>query len=140
MGATPTMGNNNSTDRRPAKKSGPPAAGDRPSLRIDDELAADLAEIMRVHPTFADAVRRAVGQLATQYRTAWANNVCPSDTAPVLLAYQLTNPATLRRTPPVARRMPPPPPSEQLRPVFSETLLGGTPPPARPDAQRPART
>lgn len=133
------MGNSNSTDRRPAKKAGPPAAGDRPSLRIDDDLAADLAEIMRVHPTFAEAVRQAVGQLAMQYRTAWANNVCPSDTAPVLLAYQLTNPATMRRTRLVGRRMPPPPPVQQLRPAFTEALLGGPTPPARPDAERPAR-
>jgi hypothetical protein len=33
----------------------------------------------------------------------------------------------------------PPPAAQQLRPVFAETLLGGPTPPARPDAERPAR-
>ncbi|MFB8415430.1 hypothetical protein ACFC63_07935 [Streptomyces albidoflavus] len=138
MGATPTMGNNNSTDRRPAKKAGPPAAGDRPSLRIDNELAADLATLMRVHPTFAEAVRQAVGQLATTYRTAWAHQVCPADTAPVLLAYQLEDPAKLRPTRPIGVRLPGPPPGRQLRPAFTKELLAEAP--ARPDAERTART
>ncbi|MET9253763.1 hypothetical protein [Streptomyces sp. NPDC003717] len=134
------MATANPTDRQKAKKATPPAAGDRPSLRIDDDLAADLAEIMRVHPTFAEAVRQAVGQLAMQYRTAWAHQVCPSDTAPVLLAYQLGNPATMRRTRPVGQRVPSPPPGRQLRPAFAGELLGRPTPSARPDAQRPART
>ncbi|MFE4057416.1 hypothetical protein ACFXP3_14150 [Streptomyces sp. NPDC059096] len=132
MGATPTMGNSNSTDRQRTKKAGPPAVGDRPSLRIDDDLAADLADIMRVHPTFADAVRQAVGQLALTYRTAWEHQVCASDTAPVLLAYQLGDPATMRRTRPVGQRMPSPPAGRQLS--------AGPTPPARPDAEHPART
>ncbi|GGR80857.1 hypothetical protein GCM10010252_19220 [Streptomyces aureoverticillatus] len=139
MGATPTMGDNNSTDQRQPKKASPPAVGDRPSLRIDEALAADLADVMRVHPTFADAVRQAVGQLALTYRTGWTHKVCPPSVAPVLLAYQLGDPSTMRRTRPVSRRVPSPPPGQQLRPAFAEELLAGPTPPARPDAERPAR-
>lgn len=131
------MATENPTDRQKTKKTGPPAAGDRPSLRIDDDLAADLATIMRVHPTFTEAVRQAVGQLATTYRTAWAHQVCPPDAAPVLLAYQLEDPAKLRPTRPVGVRLPGPPPGRQLRPAYAEALLAD--PPARPDAAGPAR-
>ncbi|MFC8925236.1 hypothetical protein ACFT43_05050 [Streptomyces albidoflavus] len=132
------MATANPTDRQKTKKTGPPVIGDRPSLRIDDDLAADLATLMRVHPTFAEAVRQAVGQLATTYRTAWAHQVCPTDTAPVLLAYQLEDPAKLRPTRPVGVRLPGPPPGRQLRPAFTEELLAEAP--ARPDAERTART
>ncbi|MFD8005732.1 hypothetical protein [Streptomyces mirabilis] len=145
------MGNTNPTQG----KNKPPTAGSRPSVRIDDGLAADLADIMGAGDiTFADAVRRAVGQLAEIYRTAWAHEVCPPGTAPVVLAYQLGRPrppmpvaggydASDTRPPrPVGRLRPGPPPAAQLRPTYADTMIGRrtpTAPPARPDAQRPPR-
>ncbi|MEU8989985.1 ribbon-helix-helix domain-containing protein [Streptomyces sp. NPDC048558] len=67
----------------------PPKPGTRPSIRVDDQLAADLAVVMRTGVNLSDAVRRAVRQLADQYRTAWTEGVVPVGTAPILLAYQL---------------------------------------------------
>lgn len=67
----------------------PPKAGTRPSIRVDDQLARDFAVVMRTGVNLSDAVRRAVRQLADQYRTAWAEGVVPVGTAPTLLAYQL---------------------------------------------------
>lgn len=77
------------------QKHTPPKAGTRPSFRVDDRLAADLATIMRTGVNVSDAVRLAVRQLAAQYRTAWANNVCPPGRPPVVLAYQMDDPQTL---------------------------------------------
>ncbi|MER8042578.1 hypothetical protein [Streptomyces sp. NPDC094032] len=67
----------------------PPASGTRPSVRVDDQLAADLAVVMRTGANFTDAVRQCVRQVADMYRLAWAEDVTPVGTAPVLLAYQL---------------------------------------------------
>jgi hypothetical protein len=67
----------------------PPKTGDRPTVRVtDDTFAEDIADLMRVHPTFAESVRQAVGQLAALYRTAWAHGIVPRGTAPTLAAYQ----------------------------------------------------
>lgn len=134
------------------KKQGPPKAGTRPSVRIDETLAADLAVVMSAGGNFSDVVRRAVGQLADMYRTAWANRVCPPGTAPNLLAYQLSRPTA---PPPVTsgydasdalaprptdRMLPGPPPGPHLRPRYAETLLARpTGPQQRPDAERSAR-
>ncbi|MEV2203751.1 hypothetical protein AB0E11_27845 [Streptomyces fradiae] len=101
------MANANPTRRRTAAA---PAAGSRPSVRIDADLAADLADLMRVHGSFTEAVRQAVGQLAGIYRTAWAYGIVPSDTAPTLAAFQFSTP-----TPVTPRRTPAPTPSD--RPV-----------------------
>lgn len=91
------MATPNPTDRRKTKKPSPPAAGTRPSFRVDDQLADDLATIMRTGVNVSDAVRLAVRQLAAQYRTAWANNVCPPGRPPVVLAYQMDDPQTAAR-------------------------------------------
>ena len=73
----------------------PPKAGTRPSVRVDDQLAADLAVVMRTGANLSDAIRLCVRQVADMYRTAWAEDVVPVGTAPVLLAYQLQqDPAT----------------------------------------------
>ncbi|MFF4752666.1 hypothetical protein ACWD5R_11380 [Streptomyces sp. NPDC002514] len=67
----------------------PPKTGARPTVRVtDDAFAEDIADLMRAHDTFADAVRQAVGQLAALYRTAWAHGIVPRGTAPTLAAYQ----------------------------------------------------
>ncbi|MFG2650948.1 hypothetical protein [Streptomyces sp. NPDC048436] len=134
------------------KKQAPPKAGTRPSVRIDETLAADLAVVMSAGDNFSDVVRQAVGQLADIYRTAWANGVCPPGTAPNLLAYQLgRRPAPTAATEaydasaapaprPTDRMLPGPPPGPHLRPQYARTLLGrptGQPP--RPDTARPTR-
>ncbi|WP_406337006.1 hypothetical protein OG814_11765 [Streptomyces zaomyceticus] len=67
----------------------PPKAGTRPSVRVDDQLADDLAVVMRTGANLSDAIRLCVRQVADMYRTAWAEDVVPVGTAPVLLAYQL---------------------------------------------------
>ncbi|MGX1631247.1 ribbon-helix-helix domain-containing protein [Streptomyces albidoflavus] len=98
---------------KPTKPTTPPKAGTRPSIRVDDQLAADLAVVMRTGVNLSDAVRRAVRQLADQYRTAWAEGVVPVGTAPVLLAYQLHQDPAMMTPPPAptsaydARQHPP---------------------------------
>ncbi|QCX77658.1 hypothetical protein C9F11_20115 [Streptomyces sp. YIM 121038] len=133
------------------KKQGPPKAGERPSVRIDETLAADLAVLMSTGANFSDAVRQAVGHLADIYRVGWANGVCPEGTAPQVLAYQLHQQATPEpvtggydasdaRPPHLARRrLAGPPPGAHLPTAYGETLLGRPTGPQRPDAQRPAR-
>lgn len=134
------------------KKQDPPKAGQRPSVRIDDQLAADLAVLMSTGDNFSDVVRQAVGQRADMYRTAWANRVCPPGTAPNLLAYQLGRPTAPPQATrgydasdapaprPTDRMLPGPPPGPHLRPRYAETLLGRpTGPQQRPDAERSAR-
>ncbi|MFB7452828.1 hypothetical protein [Streptomyces sp. NPDC056194] len=80
---------------KPTQPTAPPKAGTRPSVRVDDQLAADLAVVMRTGANLSDAVRLCVRQVADMYRTAWAEGVVPVGTAPVLLAYQLQpDPAT----------------------------------------------
>lgn len=81
------------------RQTNPPTAGSRPSIRVDDALAADLADLMRTGSNFTDAVRQAVGQLASMYRTAWQHGVCPEGTAPKLLAYQLEQQPTASHAP-----------------------------------------
>lgn len=133
------------------KQTPPPAAGSRPSIRVDEALAADLAALMSTGPNFTDAVRRAVGQIAAMYRTAWAHGIVPEGTAPTLAAYQFAeqapvDPATsgydavsdtsdARPTHPVGRRLPGPPTGPHVRRRYAAELLtrrtGQQPP--RPD-------
>ncbi|MGW5673952.1 hypothetical protein ACWEV4_02475 [Streptomyces sp. NPDC003860] len=84
---------------QPTQQPTPPRAGARPSIRVDDQLAADLAVVMRTGINMSDAIRRAVGQLADQYRTAWTEGVVPVGTTPVVLAYQLQQDPALRQRP-----------------------------------------
>ncbi|MBP0456239.1 hypothetical protein [Streptomyces montanisoli] len=114
-----------------AKPTQPPKAGARPSIRVDDQLAADLAVLMSTGANLSDAIRTAVGQAADMYRTAWAQGVCPPATAPVLLAYQMQQqptgnrpassgydrPSDARPTPRgMGRRLPAPPVGRILHP------------------------
>ncbi|KUF19579.1 hypothetical protein [Streptomyces silvensis] len=142
------------TDQRNQQPT-PPKPGTRPSVRVDDQLAADLADIMRTGVNMSDAIRRAAGHLADVYRVGWANGVCPEGTAPQVLAYQLHQQPTPEPTtsgydepsatsdtrPPhlLDRRLASPPPGRHLPTAYAETLLGRRTPPQRPDAQRPAR-
>jgi hypothetical protein len=77
-----------------SQPAGPPKPGTRPSIRVDDKLAADLAVLMATGVNLSDAIRAAVGQAADIHRTAWDQRVCAPGTAPVLLAYQLRAPRT----------------------------------------------
>lgn len=123
----------------------PPKPGTRPSIRVDDQLAADLAVVMRTGVNMSDAVRRAVRQLADQYRTAWAEGVVAPGTAPVLLAYQLQQDPALRPPRPTpapaptsaydARQQPPTPPvarpAAPVAPPAAPTAPTSTPAPRR---------
>ncbi|MGE9695930.1 hypothetical protein [Streptomyces sp. CH6] len=120
--------------KTPRKTAPTYSAGDRPSLRLDDDLAADLADLMRVHDTFAEAVRTAVAHLATTYRTGWAHRVCPPDRAPVILAYQLGDPARIPAGRPIGERMTAPPRGPIVATPESEQRAA-----ARPDARGTAR-
>ncbi|MCM2420294.1 hypothetical protein [Streptomyces sp. RKAG293] len=122
------MGKKNPTESATPKA---PAAGSRPSVRIDAAMSDDLSVIMSAGGTASDALRAAVAILADMYRTAWAHGVCAEGSAPRLLAYQLESqqppaPApssgydavsdTGGRSRPVARRLPAPPVGQLLRP------------------------
>ncbi|OII60872.1 hypothetical protein BJP40_08400 [Streptomyces sp. CC53] len=114
------------TEKRTHQKPTPPQPGTRPSVRIDDQLAADLAVIMRTDVNLSDAVRRAVRQLADMYRTAWAEGVVPVGTAPTLLAYQLEqDPAMLS---------PRPTPGPTPTSAYDARRTPATPPVGRPTA------
>ncbi|MET9555103.1 hypothetical protein [Streptomyces sp. NPDC006645] len=120
-----------------------PKAGTRPTVRVTDAFADDLAVIMSTmgaDGTFADAVRQAVGQVAQMYRTAWAHGVVPRGVAPTLGAYQFVEQLPARRptsgydgpsdrgaarpTPPVGRRLTGPPPGPHIRHQYADELLG----------------
>ncbi|MFF7295323.1 hypothetical protein [Streptomyces sp. NPDC008265] len=65
-----------------------PRAGTRQSVRIDDQLADDLAVMMTTGCDLSAAVRAAVSIVATMYRTAWHHQTVPVGTAPTLRAFQ----------------------------------------------------
>lgn len=79
-----------------APRTAAPAIGTRTSVRVDRTLSDDLAVLMRPGVNASDAIRAAVGQLAAIYRTAWHHGMCPSDTAPRILAFQLEGQAATR--------------------------------------------
>ncbi|MFC8695871.1 hypothetical protein [Streptomyces parvus] len=120
------------------QKTAPPKPGTRPSFRVDDQLAADLAVVMRTGVNLSDAVRKAVGQLAGMYRTAWAEGVVAEGKAPTLLAYQLQqDPALL---PPRPTPAPAPTSPYDARRQPSAPPVGRPPVPvARPWAPAPGR-
>ncbi|MEU4998261.1 hypothetical protein [Streptomyces sp. NPDC021622] len=125
------------------KKQDPPKAGQRPSVRIDDQLAADLAVLMSTGDNFSDVVRQAVGQRADMCRTAWAEGVVPVGTAPTLLAYQLEQDPNMMPTLPTpapaptsaydARRQPSPLPGGH---PAASVARPSTPAPGRGPQQR----
>lgn len=71
----------------------PPKAGSRPSVRVDDQFAEDIAVIMSTGATFTEAVRDAVNVLAVIYRGAWESGTNPPGTAPHIISANLAPPA-----------------------------------------------
>ncbi|MCG7524927.1 hypothetical protein MHW47_10825 [Streptomyces sp. OfavH-34-F] len=65
-----------------------PIAGTRPSVRLDDEFARDLAVLMETGNDLTAAMRTAVCIVANMYRTAWHHGVVPVGTAPTLRSYR----------------------------------------------------
>ncbi|MER6196752.1 hypothetical protein ABT234_05145 [Streptomyces sp. NPDC001586] len=65
-----------------------PRAGTRQSVRIDDQLADDLAVMMTTGCDLSAAVRTAVSIVATMYRTAWHHQSVPVGTEPTLAAFR----------------------------------------------------
>ncbi|MEH0556000.1 hypothetical protein [Streptomyces sp. B21-101] len=72
----------------PTQRRAQPIAGTRPSVRLDEQFARDLAVLMQTGDDLTTAMRTAVGILANMYRTAWHHQVTPVGTAPTLGAYR----------------------------------------------------
>lgn len=88
------MANTNSID---APYSHPPAVGKSASVRVDEELHADLAVLMQCGVTTSDAIRAAVGLLASIHRAAWDIGGYPEGVSPVIESANLTAYSTVRR-------------------------------------------
>ncbi|MEV5673499.1 MULTISPECIES: hypothetical protein [Streptomyces] len=80
---------------KPTQRRAQPIAGTRPTVRLDDEFARDLAVLMQTGDDLTTAMRTAVGIVADMYRTAWHHGSTPVGTAPTLKAYKF------REAPPV---------------------------------------
>jgi hypothetical protein len=65
-----------------------PIAGTRPTVRLDEQFARDLAVLMQTGDDLTTAMRTAVGIVANLYRTAWHHEIVPVGTAPTLAAYK----------------------------------------------------
>ncbi|MFF3886588.1 hypothetical protein [Streptomyces sp. NPDC001914] len=65
-----------------------PIAGTRPTVRLDEQFARDLAVLMQTGDDLTTAMRTAVGIVADMYRTAWHHGSTPVGTAPTLKAYK----------------------------------------------------
>lgn len=65
-----------------------PIAGTRPTVRLDDQFARDLAVLMQTGDDLTAAMRTAVGIVANLYRTAWHHQIVAVGTAPTLAAYK----------------------------------------------------
>lgn len=65
-----------------------PIAGTRPTVRLDEQFARDLAVLMQTGDDLTAAMRTAVGIVADMYRTAWHHGSTPVGTAPTLKAYK----------------------------------------------------
>ncbi|MFE1839244.1 hypothetical protein [Streptomyces sviceus] len=76
------------TTRNPTQRRAQPVAGTRPSVRLDEQFARDLAVLMQTGDDLTTAMRTAVGLVANIYRTAWHHQVTPVGTAPTLGAYR----------------------------------------------------
>ncbi|MFD7121918.1 hypothetical protein ACFWAA_33495 [Streptomyces sp. NPDC059922] len=72
-----------------------PIAGTRPTVRLDEQFARDLAVLMQTGDDLTTAMRTAVGIVANMYRTAWHHQSVPVGTAPTLAAFRFVE------TPPV---------------------------------------
>ncbi|MFJ1731484.1 hypothetical protein [Streptomyces sp. NPDC088254] len=101
---------------KPTQRRARPIAGTRPNVRLDQQLADDLALLMTDGSSLTDAVRDAVHMVAelrrqaaddldvvtqtadglttavrmgaTMYRTAWLHRVVPVGTAPTLASFK----------------------------------------------------
>ncbi|MFC3347757.1 hypothetical protein ACFOOM_10020 [Streptomyces echinoruber] len=73
---------------KPTKRRATPRPGTRQSIRVDQQLADDLAVLMTTGCDLSAAVRTAVGIVATMYRTAWHHRITPVGTAPTLAAFK----------------------------------------------------
>ncbi|HEY1175713.1 MAG TPA: hypothetical protein VGF17_06120 [Phytomonospora sp.] len=65
-----------------------PIAGTRPTVRLDEQFARDLAVLMQTGDDLTAAMRTAVGIVANLYRTAWHHQCVPVGTAPTLGPYK----------------------------------------------------
>ncbi|WP_326728831.1 hypothetical protein [Streptomyces phaeochromogenes] len=76
------------TTAKPTQRRARPIAGTRPTVRLDDQFARDLAVLMQTGDDLTTAMRTAVGIVADMYRTAWHHQSVPVGTAPTLKAYK----------------------------------------------------
>ncbi|MGW8374280.1 hypothetical protein [Streptomyces sp. ODS28] len=90
------MATANPNDERP--QHGPPAVGKRASVRVDENLHADLVALMRCGITASDAIRDAVALLADIHRAAWDMGGYPEGAPPVIQSANLAAYDTVRRT------------------------------------------
>ncbi|MWA12578.1 hypothetical protein [Streptomyces sp. BA2] len=75
-------------EQKPTQRRAQPIAGTRPSVRLDEQFARDLAVLMQTGDDLTTAMRTAVGIVADMYRTAWHYQSVPVGTAPTLDAYK----------------------------------------------------
>jgi hypothetical protein len=76
------------TTAKPTQRRARPIAGTRPTVRLDEQFARDLAVLMQTGDDLTTAMRTAVGIVADMYRTAWHHGSTPVGTAPTLKAYK----------------------------------------------------
>ncbi|MFF9262011.1 hypothetical protein [Streptomyces longwoodensis] len=76
------------TNTNPTQRRAQPVAGTRPSVRLDEQFARDLAVLMQTGDDLTTAMRTAVGIVANIYRTAWHHQIVPVGTAPTLGSYR----------------------------------------------------
>ncbi|MET7450667.1 hypothetical protein ABZT03_02000 [Streptomyces sp. NPDC005574] len=76
------------TTAKPTQRRARPIAGTRPTVRLDEQFARDLAVLMQTGDDLTTAMRTAVGIVADMYRTAWHHQSVPVGTAPTLKAYK----------------------------------------------------
>jgi hypothetical protein len=76
------------TTNKPTQRRARPIAGTRPTVRLDEQFARDLAVLMQTGDDLTTAMRTAVGIVADMYRTAWHHGSTPVGTAPTLKAYK----------------------------------------------------
>lgn len=64
----------------------PPTAGRAMSVRVDQQLADDLAILMQPGKTASAAIKDAVETVASIYRNAWANGYTPEGEVPSIVS------------------------------------------------------
>ncbi|WP_424862117.1 hypothetical protein [Streptomyces sp. MMS24-I29] len=89
-----------STAKPTQKRRAVPRPGTRQSIRIDQQLADDLAVLMTTGCDLSAAVREAVSIRAMMYRTAWHHGTVPVGTAPTLREYRFVESPDIPGRPP----------------------------------------